>query len=408
MSEVFFHLHMKNISRRGRDGKVRSVVAKAAYNAGENLWLAREDRTTTLRPRHDIFLRQLLVPEGAPDWASDRAQLWNKVDASAKRKDARLAKEMTAALVVGIPPEQWQDMVTEFASEYLALGQVVDVAIHEDGSLSNPHIHFLMTVNHLGADSFGKKITEVDLKRFLTDARTRWEAITNQYLKANGLEMRVDARSYKARGLSQQPTRHRGPNRAERNAWRQRALQNNKQFQEQTMPDKNRPTGNDYHELELENQPDTMPSDDPRTWIKQERGDVSVDRSALYGEQWDRALDVVEQVRHEPPTQQEEALREAVRGAPEALRFEVEKEILHQKAQRLAEKEQTARLDYIEQHLDADGLREFNAYMEDRERAPDYPQPERGPDGDLRASVELADARKRMIEEYERDDKRQR
>lgn len=117
----------------------------------------------------------------------------------------------------------------------------------------------------------------------------------------------------------------------------------------------------------------------------------------------DRALDVVEQARQEPVTEQEQALRDALKGVPESVRFEVEKEILHQKAQRLAEKEQAERLNYIEQNLDADGLREFQKYMEDQERAPDYPQPERGPDDELRSPVELADARRRMLEDYERD-----
>lgn len=381
-TESFFHLHMKNITRRRADGTIHSAGAKAAYNSGQNLLLERENRTTTLSKRYDIFYEEVLTPDNAPAWAKNREELWNKVDASAKRKDARLAKEITAALVVGIPPEQWRQLAHDFAQEYLDLGQVVDIAIHEDGSLHNPHIHFLMTVNHLGTDNFKKKIAEVDQKRYLISARRRWEALTNEYLEANGLELRVDARSYKARGLSQQPTRHRGPNRAERNAWKQRAQLNNQNRQENVMS---------YSE------------DDPRAWVENVKRESFVDRTQLYSEQWDTALEVMEQVRHEPASPQEEVLRAAVKDAPEALKYEIEKEILHQKALRLAEKEQTARLNYIEEKLDADGLREFQKYMETQERTPDYPQPERGPDNDLRSPVELADARKRMLQDYERD-----
>ena len=112
---------------------------------------------------------------------------------------------------------------------------------------------------------------------------------------------------------------------------------------------------------------------------------------------------MVERARQQPVSKQEQALRAALKDAPEPVRFEVEKEILHQKAQRLAEREQTERLDFIERNLDADSLREFHSYMEAQERAPDYPQPERGPDDELRSPVELADARKRMLEEYERE-----
>lgn len=382
MRDGLFHFHMKNISRRGKRGEMKSAVTKAAYNSGVNMRVDQEDRLTTLPKRHDVVLRQIFVPAGAPEWAGQRERLWNLVDRCAKRKDARLAKEMTGALVVGIPQEQWGAMVTEFAAAYLALGQVVDIAIHEDGSLKNPHVHFLMTVNTLEAEGFGRKITEVDHKRYLKAARTRWEALTNKYLKANGLNIRVDARSYKARGLSQQPTRHRGPNRAERAAWRHRARENSLLETEKMM------TGRD---------------DDPRTWIEHERHELSVDQSSLYGEQWDRSLDVVEQARQEPVTEKEQALRAALKDAPEPVRFEVEKEILHQKAQRLAEREQTERLDFIERNLDADSLREFHSFMEAQERAPDYPQPERGPDDELRSPVELADAKRRMREDYERD-----
>lgn len=388
---------------------MRSVVAKASYNSGENLYLAREDRRMTLQARHDIFLTELLVPEGAPEWATEREKLWNTVDRTAKRKDARLAKEITAAITIGIPPEQWSEMVLEYAQAYVELGQVVDIAIHEDGSLSNPHVHFLMTVNHLGTDGFKLKITQVDQKRFVTQARRRWEALTNKYLKANGLSLRVDARSFKARGISQQPSRHRGANRAERHAWRQRAQLH--ASQEHLMKP---PKHDDYSDREQENQPDTMPEPDTRAWYEQAVDNVpvaqpSVDQSSLYGEQWDRSLDTVEQARAEPATDQENALRAAVKDAPEPLRYEVEAEILHQKEQRISAREQAERLDYLEQNLDADGLREFQAYMEDeRQHQNNYPQPERGPHDELLSPVELADARRRMIEENERDDKRQR
>lgn len=416
MRSPFFHLHIKNISRQGTDGRVRSVLAKAAYNAGENMWLAREERHTTLARRYDIFLNQILAPAEAPAWACLREQLWNTVDAAAKRKDARLAKEITAAITVGIPPEQWRAMVTEFAAYYVALGQVVDIAIHEDGSFHNPHVHFLMTVNHLKPEGFGLKITEVDQKRFLTQARRRWEAITNQYLKANGLSIRVDARSYKARGLSQQPTRHRGANRAERLAWQQRAQQAHLQAQEQPMQPTNKDDPTNIHKIEphRETSLDSMPSDDPRTWFElaqeqQRRTPVSVDRAALFGAQWDRSLDVVEQARAEPASEQEQALRAVIQDAPEPVRYEVETEILHQKMQRIAAKDQVERLTYLERNLDADSLREFQAFMEqERQHQNDYPLPERGPNDELRSPVELADARRRMTAEYERDDEPQR
>ncbi|MBB4305536.1 hypothetical protein GGD81_004616 [Rhodobium orientis] len=219
------HCHVDNLSRRKADGGERSAVAKAAYNAGTAIWNERENKVTNFGNRADVVHSELLAPAGAPAWARDRARLWNLVDMTARRKDARLAKTIDAAISREIPRAQWVALLHAFVAPYVAQGMVADVAIHDDGTGHNPHVHVLLTVRTLKPDGFGAKLTNVDQKTFVTQARTGWETISNKFLEAAGSPLRLDKRSHKARGIQAAPTKHRGPNPAERRLRRAEARQ---------------------------------------------------------------------------------------------------------------------------------------------------------------------------------------
>ncbi|PLX39577.1 MAG: hypothetical protein C0606_03500 [Hyphomicrobiales bacterium] len=227
------HCHVDNVSRLRSDGGQRSAVATAAYVSGTALWNEREQKKTTFAGRVDVIHSELLVPNDAPDWAKDRESLWNAVDMTARRKDARLAKTVEVAITRDIPKDQWVALMREYAAPYVAKGMVVDAAIHEDGTNHNPHIHLLLTNRQLKPEGFGSKIPNVDQRSFVTTARTSWESLSNQYLAAAGSSVRLDRRSYKTRGIAQTPTQHRGPNRAERQ--QRRAIARAAQQQETTM-----------------------------------------------------------------------------------------------------------------------------------------------------------------------------
>lgn len=217
------HCHVDNLSRKKADGGERSAVAAAAYISGSAIWNEREQKITNFGNRADVLFSEIIAPDGAPAWATDREKLWNTVEAEAKRKDARLAKTIEAALARDIPQDQWPKLLREFVAPYVAEGMVADIAIHEDGTNHNPHVHVLLTVRSLKPDGFGPKITNVDHKAFVTTARRGWETTNNKYLAAAGSGVRLDRRSHKARGLRQEPTKHRGPDRMERQLKRMRA-----------------------------------------------------------------------------------------------------------------------------------------------------------------------------------------
>lgn len=223
MDSGLFHCHVDNVSRRRADGRERSAVATAAYVSGTDLWNEREQKVTSFGGRRDVFYSELIVPDGAPDWARDRAKLWNAVEASARRRDARLAKTIVVAFSRELPKSAWVKILQDYVRPYTEKGMVADAAIHDDGTGHNPHMHVLLTVAQLKPDGFGAKIADVDAKSFVTQARTGWEAIANKYLAASGAGLRLDRRSYKARGIDKTPTVHRGPNPMERRAKREHA-----------------------------------------------------------------------------------------------------------------------------------------------------------------------------------------
>ncbi|MCI5076436.1 MobA/MobL family protein [Oricola sp.] len=223
MQDGNIHCHIDNLSRRGGKHGERIAVAKAAYNAGQRLWSEAEKRFVDFDHRVDVVCSRLLLPDGAPAWAGDRVALWNKVDLSAKRRDARLAKTIDAAITRDIPVEQRATLLEEFAAPLVAMGCVADIAIHEDGTDHNPHIHILLTTRELIADGFGAKLAALEHRQFVKNVRKAWADISNRYLAKAGSTVRVDHRSYKARGIEAEPTVHRGPNPMERRQKREHA-----------------------------------------------------------------------------------------------------------------------------------------------------------------------------------------
>src|ERR1700730_7065607 len=109
---AIFHLTVKSVSR----GKGQSAVAKAAYNAREKLI---EERTGEVKDYRnageEVLFSGIFAPKDAPEWAQDRAQLWNAAElAEEKRKDAQLAIEIEVALPHELTDEQREWLVKDF------------------------------------------------------------------------------------------------------------------------------------------------------------------------------------------------------------------------------------------------------------------------------------------------------
>lgn len=182
----------KPISR----GTGQSAVACAAYRACTTLVDAREEK------RHDYSRKSGLLGEGMrfPDGAQmERGELWNLVEKTENRKDARLAKEFILALPHELPLED-QKAICEKAADILRGGtRIADWTIHKpsrEGDERNVHGHILVTDRTWENGEFAKKKDrEWNKDDWLQGKKIQIAEICNERLRSYGLP-EVDARSY--------------------------------------------------------------------------------------------------------------------------------------------------------------------------------------------------------------------
>lgn len=214
----------------------KSVVAAAAYRAGERLHDARQDMIHDYSRRGGMVHKELLVPDGAPGWAKklSRESLWNMVDAREKRKDAQTAREIRVMIPRELSPDERLRLVRRFVERnFVAKGMIGDVCWHNkvasDG-LEQPHAHIMLTMRPLTPDGFGDKVRHdwvVDPEgrkhpdgrpvmiesnaaswnsaAYYETCREDWETTANAALERAGSAERIDRRSLLERGLARMP-----------------------------------------------------------------------------------------------------------------------------------------------------------------------------------------------------------
>ncbi|MDR0779732.1 MAG: MobA/MobL family protein [Pseudomonadales bacterium] len=214
----------------------RSVVAAAAYRAGERLQDARQNMVHDYTRKGGVEHTEIILPRNAPGWARNlsRESLWNMVDAKERRKDAQTAREIRVMIPRELSPEARITIVREFVlRNFVSKGMVADVCWHNgkasDGG-DQPHAHIMLTMRPLEADGFGNKSrhdmvpdpagrTHPDGRPVLVESnpdswnsaifyekcREDWENTANRALAQAGSAERIDRRSYLERGLSRLP-----------------------------------------------------------------------------------------------------------------------------------------------------------------------------------------------------------
>ena len=147
---AIYHLEAKVISR----GAGRSACAASAYLSCSQILNDYDGIQHDYTRKSGLVWQQVFLPEYAPQEWSNRAVLWNAVEANEKTKDSRLAREFVVALPIELGKEQWTALLTEYIqSSFVAEGMCADVAIHDTDGY-NPHAHIMLTVRPL--DEHGK------------------------------------------------------------------------------------------------------------------------------------------------------------------------------------------------------------------------------------------------------------
>ena len=180
----------------------RSVVAMAAYRAGEKLRDERRGIDADYSRRRGVVHAEIIAPEGSAGWLLDREKLWNGVEKSEVRRDAQLAREINMALPCELTDEQRLALVREFvAAQFVSQGMVADFAIHapvaEKGDdPRNFHAHVLLTLRRAGGGGLRRvKTREWNSDAMLVKWRAAWAEHQNRILRERGHGVKVDHRS---------------------------------------------------------------------------------------------------------------------------------------------------------------------------------------------------------------------
>ena len=194
----------------------RSAPLHAAYlgrTCGED---PRTGRTVDFSHRADELTHcELLLPEGAPDWARDPHELWRRHERACQRWDSQVYREIQVALPHQLPHEARVAAVGRFAQEELVRhGMAVEFFVHRphgpDADPRNHEAHLLVTKRELRADGFGPVRRDWDapewshwrpVNSLAEGYRQAWEDIVNEALEAHDLDVRVSRDSNALQGL---------------------------------------------------------------------------------------------------------------------------------------------------------------------------------------------------------------
>ncbi|HLD95292.1 MAG TPA: AAA family ATPase [Alphaproteobacteria bacterium] len=220
---AIYHFSVGHVSRSTRCTSVQS----AAYITGENLHEERRNKQANYSNREDVFYATTLAPMSAKEDFKNTEKAWNLLenyeDAYAKKRykttetrekyltSARSAMKVVVALPKELSSEIHKSLVLDFVTKnYVSKGHIVTVGIHNDEG--NPHAHFQISrrkIEEDGTISYAKN-REMCTVLGIKEQREEWAKTVNSYLEKEGLEERIDHRSYKEQGLNLTPTIHEG------------------------------------------------------------------------------------------------------------------------------------------------------------------------------------------------------
>jgi hypothetical protein len=215
----WYHCSVKPVKR----SVGRSAIAAAAYRLGESLDDHRLGETYDYTRRSGVLTAFTVAPDHAPDWVYDPETLWNRAEAAENRINSQIAREYELALPSAVSADEREGIARSFAQKLVdRYGVAVTVAVHEPsryGDDRNYHAHILSTTREMGSQGLGKKTSILDDRKTgpqeVTYLRQYAADLINDALERAGVDERVDARSFEARGIDREATEHLGPTAAE-------------------------------------------------------------------------------------------------------------------------------------------------------------------------------------------------
>lgn len=230
------HAHARPHLEVHSRSKGHSSVAGCAYRLGLRLYDERAGVWHDYRKRElgeEIVRALTIAPPKAPAWATDPAQLWNKVEQAEKRKDAQVARDYRIPIPFGLSDQDAGDLSEEMARFICEeLHVPVSLGLHRDAdrdALGNLkpldkqgfHAHLYFPTRPLldvadGEDGksqasmgFGPKLHEFSKQHlgsaFIELLNCRWSELANDYACKAGSQAKYEFKSYKRLGVNIRP-----------------------------------------------------------------------------------------------------------------------------------------------------------------------------------------------------------
>lgn len=233
-----YYFRTRNISRINANGQRRSLIATVAYRAGDRLydeanerwWNFERNRAQKVVPvvarapyraadhlqndfpeKKGVAHSEISCADWIPEKFRNRQTLWNAVEASEMRHDARLAKEITLGLPRIFTVEQNLPLVRDFVQrELVPKGIIADWSMHTNPN--NIYADILMSTRYVAPEhyelpknatheikhafkyGFLHKNRIFNFLKVLIDWREQWAAITNEHLAEAGYALKPAAR----------------------------------------------------------------------------------------------------------------------------------------------------------------------------------------------------------------------
>jgi hypothetical protein len=216
MRVMELHSPVKLVQR----SKGRTATAAAAYRSGTRIECERTGETHDYTRKKGIELTSLLFPADAPDWAHDRAALWNAAEKREKHPRAQTARDVEVSFPAEFSPEERREAGLAIGSMIVdRYGVAADLCWHQPSSKGddrNHHLHILCTTRRFENgdwaktkdrtldDLYGKGADEViSLRQGIADT-------LNNIAARAGLYVYVEHLSFEKRGIDKEATQHVG------------------------------------------------------------------------------------------------------------------------------------------------------------------------------------------------------
>lgn len=219
-----------------------SAVAGAAYRLGLRLFDRRTGSLHDYTKRLDgdeIVAAFNVAPDGAPDWALDPDELWNRVEACELRRNSQIARDYVVPIPLGLDDQRAEELVRGLAHFICGvLKTPLSIGIHRDADIDllglpkpvekqGMHAHLLFPTRKIllqGEDAvgrhrlaakhgFGEKLSALSNRNassaIVEQMNAQWAALANKMAAATpGLDPDFDHRSYVRLDIDRIPRPH--------------------------------------------------------------------------------------------------------------------------------------------------------------------------------------------------------